>query len=74
METTGAASSKVILKFKAYRSNEKLSFTTGLPEIVGNLGKVANVIKEYEMTNVALGTAAATDIVSLPSGFVVPML
>jgi hypothetical protein len=74
METTGVASSKVILKFKAYRSNEKLSFTTGLPEIAGNLGKVANVVKEYEMTNIAAGTAAATDIVSLPSGFVGAML
>jgi hypothetical protein len=74
MKTTGVASSKVIMKFKAYRSNEKLSFTTGLPEIAGNLGKVANVVKEYEMTNIAAGTAAVTDIVSLDTGFVGAML
>jgi len=74
METTGKPSSKVMMKFKAYRSNEKLSFTTGLPEIAGNLGKVANVVKEYEMTNIAAGTAVTTDIVSLDTGFVGAML
>lgn len=58
------------MKFKAYRSNVALSFTTGLPEITANLGKVASVWKEYEMSTVAAGLAADAVLVSLPSGFV----
>lgn len=73
METT-EVSGNVMMKFKGYRSNVALSFTSGLPEVTANLGKVASVWKEYEMTNIAAGTAAATDIVSLPSGFVGTML
>jgi hypothetical protein len=77
METTGITASatiNVILKFKAYRSDAALAFTSGLPEIAANLGKVANVIKEYEMTNVAAGTAAATAVPSITTGFVAGML
>lgn len=77
METTGitlSSSIGVIMKFKAYVSDAALTFTSLKPEDAANLGKVANVVKEYEMTNVAVGTAAATDIVSLPSGFVGAML
>lgn len=77
METTGttlSASIGVVMKFKAYRSDATLSFTTGLPEIAANLGKVANVIKEYEMTNVAVGSAVTAAIPSLTTGFVGTML
>lgn len=77
MEISGVTLSSsvgVILAFKGYSSTAALSFTTGLPEIVGNLGAVATCIKEYEMTSVAAGTAAATAIPSIPTGFVTGML
>ena len=71
METTGitaASTVNVILKFKGYTSDAALAFVSGVPEETSaNLGKVANVIKEYEMTNVAAGTAAATAVPSIPS-------
>jgi len=77
METTGTALSSsigVVMKFKAYRSDAALAFTSGLPETTANLGKVANVIKEYEMTNVAAGSPKTAAIPSLTTGFVGTML
>jgi len=77
METTGIALSSsigVIMKFKGFSSTAALTFTSGLPEITGNLGAPATVIKEYEMTNVAAGSPVTAAIPHLTTGFVGTML